>query len=58
MAPWTPCISFLAFDGKNYATGCPFLTKIMRQGITIEDCAKDGGEEFFTKMHCVRITNL
>ena len=19
----------------------------------IEDCAKDGGEEFFTKMHCV-----
>ena len=24
----------------------------------IEDCAKDGGEEFFTEMHCVRITNL
>ena len=25
---------------------------------SIEDCAKDGGEEFFTEMHCVRITNL
>ena len=25
---------------------------------TIEDCAKDGGEEFFTEMHCIRITNL
>ena len=24
----------------------------------IEDCAKDGDEEFFTEMHCVRITNL
>ena len=23
----------------------------------IEDCTKDGGEEFFTEMHCVRITN-
>ena len=27
-------------------------------GFLIEDCAKDGGEEFFTEMHCVRITNL
>ena len=26
--------------------------------VTIEDCAKDGGEEFFTEMHCVRIKNL
>ena len=25
---------------------------------SIEDCAKDGGEEFFTEMHCVRITNV
>ena len=24
----------------------------------IEDSAKDGGEEFFTEMHCVRITDL
>ena len=24
----------------------------------IEDCAKDGGEEFFTEMHRVPITNL
>ena len=24
----------------------------------IEDCAKDGGEEFFTEMHLVRIANL
>ena len=23
----------------------------------IEDYAKDGGEELFTKMHCARITN-
>ena len=23
-----------------------------------EDCTKDGGEEFFTEMHFVRITNL
>ena len=23
----------------------------------IEDYAKDGGEELFTKMHCIRITN-
>ena len=26
--------------------------------LAIEDCAKDGGEEFFTEVHCVRITNL
>ena len=25
---------------------------------SIEDCANDGGEEIFTKMHCVQITNL
>ena len=24
---------------------------------TIDDCAKDGSEEFFTKMQCVRIAN-
>ena len=30
----------------------------IKQQISIEDCAKDGGKEFFTKMHCVRITNL
>ena len=24
----------------------------------IDDSAKDGGEEVFTKMHCVGITNL
>ena len=24
---------------------------------TIDDCAKDGGEEFFTKMHCVLLSN-
>ena len=24
---------------------------------SIHDYAKDGGEELFTKMHCVRITN-
>ena len=29
-----------------------------RKGIPIDDYAKDGGEELFTKMHCVRITNL
>ena len=23
----------------------------------IKDCAKHGGEEFFTEMHCVRVTN-
>ena len=26
----------VSFCGKNYATGCPFLIKIMRQGITID----------------------
>ena len=26
--------------------------------LSIDDCAKDGCEEFFTEMHCVRITNL
>ena len=25
--------------------------------ITIDDYAKDGGKELFTKMHCVRIEN-
>ena len=25
--------------------------------LPLADCAKDGGEEFFTKMHCVRIAN-
>ena len=29
-----------------------------RELSAIEDCAKDGGEEFFTEMHCVRSTNL
>ena len=23
----------------------------------IEDCAKDGGDEFFTEMHCVQSIN-
>ena len=31
---------------------------IFVQNMVIDDCAKDGGEEFFTEMHCVRITNL
>ena len=26
-------------------------------GVAIDDYAKDGGEELFTKMHCVLITN-
>ena len=26
----------VSFYGKNYATGCPFLIKIMREGITID----------------------
>ena len=26
-------------------------------GLVIDDFAKDGGEEFCTKMHCVLITN-
>ena len=30
------------------------LTYILTE---IDDYAKDGGEELFTKMHCVRITN-
>ena len=25
--------------------------------VSIDDYAKDGGEELFTKMHCVRIRN-
>ena len=29
----------------------------VRTSIRIDDYAKDGGEELFTKMHCVRITN-
>ena len=32
--------------------------KYLPPSLSIEDCAKDGGEEFFTKMHCVRIANL
>ena len=26
--------------------------------LSIDDCAKDGSGESFTKMHCVRIANL
>ena len=26
----------VSFNGKNYAAGCPFRTKIMRQGIPID----------------------
>ena len=26
--------------------------------LSIDDCTKDDSEEFFTKMHCVRIANL
>ena len=26
----------VSFYGKNYVIGCPFLIKIMRQGITID----------------------
>ena len=33
---WDVPLNRVSFYGKNYATGCPFLIKIMRQGITID----------------------
>ena len=29
-------LNTVSFYGKNYVTGCPFLIKIMRQGIKID----------------------
>ena len=39
----SPFIYFKDFDKGNSRT----------ESIEIEDCAKDGGEEFFTEMLCV-----
>ena len=25
----------------------------LKEQLSIDDCAKDGGEDFFTKMHCI-----
>ena len=33
------------------------LMKTLTYTIPIEDCTKDGGEEFFTEMHCVLSSN-
>ena len=30
---------------------------LMEAVLGIDDCAKDGGKEFFTKMHCVLLSN-
>ena len=33
-----------------------FIREVRESGetsIAIDDCAKDGGEEFFTEMHCI-----
>ena len=35
-----------------------FLANLTHLGDGIHDYAKDGGEELFTKMHCVRMMNL
>ena len=49
------------FSTEKYMSTPPPLGSTKRVGMNrylIEDCAKDGGEEFFTEMHSVRITNL
>ena len=33
----------VSFHGKNHATGCPFLIKIVRQGITMDKKNYDSG---------------
>ena len=33
------------------------MVKMFNQNCAIDDYGKDGGEEHFTKMHCVLITN-
>ena len=38
----------------NHIYECVPLSRLRLQ---IDDCAKDGGEEYFTKMYCVRIAN-
>ena len=39
-------------------TGATHVDSKLYEKLTIGDYAKDGGEELFTKMHCVRIVNL
>ena len=38
-------------DAPGYFIDIIFIKNCQR--FVIEDCAKDGGEEFFTEMHCV-----
>ena len=47
-------------SGSSLPTLCQFKKnwKHLMNGKSIDDCAKDGGEGFFTKMHCARISNL
>ena len=53
----TPCTTKNA-DWNGKCTSRKPDCKEIQMVSTIEDCAKDGGKEFFTEMHCVRITNL
>ena len=45
-----PFSEFGSQSNKNFASSRPTVFRI-------DDYAKDGGEELFTKMHCVLIAN-
>ena len=54
------CPSFLDLLKSKNSTRSPHLENGVDRFncvATIDDYAKDGGEELFTKMHCVLITN-
>ena len=48
----------IQFHVKNDPVLSVALDLPAKSWLSIEDCAKDGGEEFFSEMHCLRITNL
>ena len=53
--PKPNCISYIKSNTATLPINVDFkmTNYISCQNGAIDDCAKDGGEEFFTKMHCV-----
>ena len=52
-------VSGLRYSTKTKHKSRPTLSIFSTwENFRTEDCAKDSGEEFFTEMYCVRITNL
>ena len=44
-------------NGNVYGENVSYLKNFSHHDMAIEDCAKDGGRQLFTEMHCVPIKN-